>query len=178
MTKLRMNRAVVAALILLLIQTSVVPWLIPTAWGGRLLLHLPFIMTIFVALLGGRHRAFLFGLGFGLLEDLLFYGHMIGAYAFGMALLGYLIGLAFERRLNTLAYVLLLTGIGSGLLDMLAYFIYKLFSLTHLGAAFVFYWQVLPTLLLHMLVALALYLPARRFLVKHIASAAEEAEGA
>lgn len=178
MTKIRINRAIVAALILLLVQSSVVPWLVPSVWSGRLLVHLPFIMTIFVALLGGRHRAFLFGLGFGLLEDLLFYGHMIGAYAFGMALLGYLFGLAFERRLNTLAYVLLLTGIGSGLLDMLVYFIYKLFSLTHLGVAFVFYWQVLPTLLLHMLIALALYVPARRFLVKHIATTTEETEGA
>lgn len=177
MTKIRINRAIVAALLLLLIQTAVVPWLIPSAWSGRLLLHFSFVMTVFVALLGGRHRAFLFGLGFGLLEDMLFYGHMIGPYAFGMALIGYLIGLAFDRRMNTLAFVLLLTGVGSGLLDMLVYFIYKLFSLTHLGASFVFYWQVLPTLLLHMLVALALYLPSRRFLVRHIASRTEEAEG-
>lgn len=177
MTKIRMNRAIVATLILLLIQTSVLPWLVPSAWSGRLLLHLPFVMTVFVALLGGRHRAFLFGLGFGLLEDMLFYGHMIGAYAFGMALFGYLIGLAFERKLNTLAFVLLLTGVGSGLLDMLVYFVYKLFSLTHLSASFVFYWQVLPTLLLHMLVALALYLPSRRYLVRQVVSQSEAAEG-
>ncbi|CAI6082358.1 rod shape-determining protein MreD [Cohnella sp. JJ-181] len=176
MTRIRINRAIVATLILLLIQTSVLPWLVPSAWSGRLLLHLPFVMTVFVALLGGRHRAFLFGLGFGWLEDTLFYGHMIGPYAFGMALIGYLIGLAFDRRLNTLAFVLLLAGVGSGLLDMLAYFIYKLFSLTHLSASFVFYWQVLPTLLLHMLAVLALYLPARRFLVRQIASQSEEAD--
>ncbi|MDG0813705.1 hypothetical protein [Cohnella rhizosphaerae] len=58
MTKIRMNRAIVATLVLLLIQTSVLPWLVPAAWSGRLLLHLPFVMTVFVALLGGRHRAF------------------------------------------------------------------------------------------------------------------------
>ncbi|WP_221469494.1 rod shape-determining protein MreD [Cohnella nanjingensis] len=171
-----MNRTIVVTLALLLLQTAVIPWLIPSAWSDRLLPHLPFVMTVFVAMFAGRHRGFLFGLGFGLLEDTLSYGHMIGAYAFGMALFGYLIGLAAEQRSSrTLALLLVTVGIGSGLLDLLVYFIYKLFLLTHLPIAYVVYWQVVPTLLLQTFAGLLLYLPVRRWFVKNVAAAKEEA---
>ncbi|MCC3376908.1 rod shape-determining protein MreD [Cohnella sp. REN36] len=176
MMTMRMNRTIVAALVLLLLQTAVIPWAIPSAWSDRLLPHLPFVMTMFVAAFAGRHRAFLFGLGFGLLEDTLSYGHMIGAYAFGMALLGYLVGLLAEQRTTrTLAFTLLMIGLGSGLLDLLVYFVYKLFLLTHLSVAYVVYWQVVPTLLLQTFAGLALYLPVRRWFIKTAAPKEEAA---
>ncbi|REK62905.1 MAG: rod shape-determining protein MreD [Cohnella sp.] len=174
---MRMNWTILATVLLLLFQTSVLPWLVPPGWSDRLLPHLPFIMTVFVALYGNRHRAFFFGLGFGLLEDVLFYGKLIGAYGFSMALLGYLLGLIAERRPRTLSFTLVSVALGSALLDMMVYGIYDLFQLVNVTFAFAVYWHIVPTLLISALLALLLYIPVRRWLVKNIASSAEENGG-
>jgi rod shape-determining protein MreD len=163
---MRMNRTILITLLLLLVQTSILPWLIPSGWSDRLLPHLPFVMTVFVALLGGRYKAFFFGLGFGLLEDILFYGELLGTYGFSLALIGYLIGLVGERKSHLLSFMLLAIGLGSLIMDSIVYFVYQLFKLTGDSYLFALYWQIVPTMLLHVAIALLLYLPARRKLTK------------
>lgn len=171
---MRMNRTILATILLLIIQTSFIPWLVPDAWSDRLLPNLPFVMLVYVSLFAGRHKAFLFGLGFGLLEDVLFYGHLMGSYGFGMALLGYLMGLAGERRPRTLADTAFATGIGSGLLNSMIYFVYQLFQLTDLTYGFAAYWQIVPTLLLEVMITLLIYIPVRRWLMKNAPAAGDE----
>lgn len=171
---MRINRAVLFGIALIVIENGVVPWLVPEAWTGRLLPHLTFVLTLYVAFFGGRHRAFLFGLGFGLLGDLLYYGNLIGPYGFGMALIGYSAGLSLERGVPTLAGVIGVTALGSAALGTVVYLIYRLFRLTDWTYGFAFYWYIAPSLLLEILVALALYLPVRRFLLKSSISSAED----
>jgi rod shape-determining protein MreD len=171
---MRINRAILCTLVLLVIENSIVPWLIPSAWSERLLPHLCFIMTLFVAGFAGRHRAFLFGLSFGLLQDLLSYGHLIGPYGFGMGLLGYLAGLVSEYKNFTIGFFVWVVLAGGVLLDTIVYLIYKLFRITDLQYAHALYWQVAPTALLQLLIALLLYVPVRRFLVKASLSSREE----
>lgn len=174
---MRANRVILAALILVIIESSIVPWLVPTPWSGRLLPHLSFIMTLLIAGFAGRHRAFLFGLSFGLLQDMLFYGHLIGPYGFGMGLVGYLAGLITEKRLYmTLGYFIWMVIIGSVMLDSAVFFIYKLFSLTELKYNYIFYWQLAPTTLLQLFIALLMYVPFRRYLVKPSNSTEEGSE--
>lgn len=172
--KMRMNWVILCALMLLIIENSVVPWLIPPGWSDRLLPHLCFIMTLFVAGFTGRHAAFLFGIGFGLLQDILSYGHLIGPYGFGMGLIGYLAGLTAERKSFTIGFFVWVAIMSGLLLDSIVYFIYKLFRITDLEYAFVFYWQVAPTALLQLFIALLMYVPVRRFLVKSSLSSGEE----
>lgn len=172
---MRMNRTVVCFLVLIILENSVVPWLVPSGWSERLLPHFSFILTLFVACFAGRHKAFLVGLGFGLLQDMLFYGHLIGPYGFGMGLVGYLAGLLSEQRTNTtLGYIIWVVMFGSVMLDTIVHFIYKLFSLTSLEYAYAFYWQIAPTALLQLIIALLMYVPIRRFLVKPSLSTSEE----
>lgn len=172
---MKMNQAVLTGILLLALENGVVPWLVPSAWSDRLLPHLTFLMTIYVACFAGRHRAFLYGLGFGLLGDLLFYGNLIGPYGFGMALIGYAAGLVQERRTPTLASVIGLTAIGSAALATVVFLIYHLFRLTQWSYPFAFYWYVAPSLLLEVLLSLVLYLPVRKLLLKQAAPAREEA---
>jgi rod shape-determining protein MreD len=171
---MKINRVIVWTLLLLLVENAIVPWLVPPEWSNRLLPHFAFIMTLFVSGFAGRHRAFLFGLGFGLLQDILFYGHLIGPYGFGMGLLGYAAGLVAERRSFSLGLYIWIVVIGSGLLDTIVYLIYKLFRLTNLPYSFVFYWQIAPTTLLQLLFALLVYVPVRRYLVKPSLSSGED----
>jgi rod shape-determining protein MreD len=171
---MRTNRVILLTLLLIVFESSVVPWLVPSPWIDRLLPHMSFIMTLLIAGFAGRHRAFLFGLGFGLFQDMLFYGHLIGPYGFGMGLIGYLAGLLSEQRTyTTLGFFIWVVLIGSVMLDTIVFFIYKLFRLTNLQYAYVFYWQVVPTALLELLIALFLYVPFRRFLVKPSLSSGE-----
>ncbi|WP_245347160.1 rod shape-determining protein MreD [Cohnella lubricantis] len=169
-----MNRTILLTILLLIVQTSLIPWLVPDAWSDRLLPNLPFVITVYVALFAGRHRGFLFGLGFGLLEDVLFYGHLMGAYGFGMALIGYMIGLVSDRRPRTLADTAVATVIGSGILNSIIYFVYKMFQLTDLTYGFAAYWQIVPTLLLELMITLLIYVPVRRWLMKNAPAAGDE----
>jgi len=171
---MRINWAILLGLVLVIVENAVVPWLIPPGWSDRLLPHLTFILTIFVAGYAGRHPAFLFGLGFGLLQDMLSYGHLIGPYGFGMGLIGYFAGLLSEYKSYTIglfSWVILVFGM---MLDSIVYWIYNLFRLTNLQFAHVFYWQVAPTALLQLLIALLMYVPVRRYLVKALPSTGED----
>ncbi|XID96017.1 rod shape-determining protein MreD [Paenibacillaceae bacterium WGS1546] len=172
---MRMNRVVLIGLVLVIVENAIVPWLVPSVWSERLLPHLAFVMTLFVAAFAGRHPAFLYGLGFGLLQDLLAYGYLIGPYGFGMGLIGYLAGLLAEYKTYTIGmFAGALAAFGT-LLDSIVYLIYRLFSLTKLDYSYVFYWQIAPTALLQLLIGLLLYVPARRWLVKaSLASSGEE----
>lgn len=172
--KMRINWVILCAMILLVLENSIVPWLVPPEWSGRLLPHLTFVMTLFVAGFAGRHAAFFFGLGFGLLQDLLSYGHLLGPYGLGMALIGYSAGLVAERKSFTIGFFVWVVLCGGLLLDSIVYFIYKLFRLTDLQYARVFYWQIAPTALLQVLIALLLYVPVRRYLVRLSHSSAED----
>lgn len=171
---MRMNRAVLTGILLILLENGVLPWLVPAEWSDRLMPHLTFVLTLYVASFAGRHRAFLFGLGFGLFSDLLYYGNLIGPYAFGMGLIGYAAGLLLERRILTLGAVIGVTAMGSVSLGTIVFLIYKLFRLTPWSYGFAFYWYMAPSLMLEVLIALALYLPVRRFLLKSSSSPAEE----
>lgn len=171
---MRMNRAVMAGIVFLVLENGVVPWLVPNSWSDRLVPHLTFILTVLVALFAGRHRAFLFGLGFGLLGDLMYYGNLIGPYGFGMGLVGYAAGLALEQSIPSLASVLGVTAVGSLALSTIVFMIYRVFRLTQWTYGYAFYWYMAPSLLLEILIALVLYLPARRFLFKHPGSSGEE----
>lgn len=171
---MRINRVILCTLVLLVIENSVVPWLVPSAWSERLLPHLCFIMVLFVAGFAGRHKAFMFGLSFGLIQDILSYGHLIGPYGFGMGLLGYLAGLTAERKSFTIGFFVWIVLVGGVLLDTIIYLIYKLFRITQLQYTYVLYWQVAPTAILQLLIALLLYVPVRRYLVKPSLSSREE----
>jgi rod shape-determining protein MreD len=163
---IRANRTVLIALLLLLVETAVFPWLVPPGWSDRLLPHLTFLVTVFVAVTAGRHLAFFFGLGFGLLQDVLFYGHLIGAYAFGMAFVGYLAGFAPGRRTPSPVQYVLLVALGGVMLDVIVYAIYRLFQLTDDSLAFAIVWQVVPTTIAQTFLAAVLYAPFRRWLVQ------------
>lgn len=171
---MKMNLTVLFGLFLLVLENGFVSWLVPGDWSGRLMPHLTFILTIQVACFAGRHRAFLFGLGFGLLGDVLYYGDLIGPYGFGIGLIGYAAGLVHERINPTLASVLGLTALGSAMLGTIVYLIYRLFRLTQWSYSFAFYWYIAPNVLLETLIALALYVPVRKWLLKPSVSAKEE----
>ncbi|MFD2612570.1 rod shape-determining protein MreD [Paenibacillus gansuensis] len=153
-------------LALFVLEGSVLPWLIPGSWQEqvRLAPHLVFVFIIYIALYINRYYALTFGLMFGALHDMIYYGHMLGNYTFSMAVVAYLAGLLLGRGASGLAQTLFAVLVFNFLLDSLIFGIYTLFSKVNVEYTWAVLHQIIPSLFLNVLFALIIYIPARRFL--------------
>jgi len=171
-----MRLAVGLMLLLFLIETTIVPWLVPIEWSGRVVPHFTFVIVLYAALYTGRHAALMLGLGFGLLQDIVFYGHLLGVHAFAMGMCGYAVGLLLERKRSPLLLALAVIGLACLVYDSVTYMIYRAFRVTADSYAYVLTDSILPSLFLQLGFALAVYIPARKLLEGAAKTAAEEEE--
>jgi rod shape-determining protein MreD len=161
---MNMRIAVGCMFLLFIIETTIVPWLVPIEWYGRVVPHFAFIFVLYSALYTGRHAALVLGLSFGLLQDIVFYGHMLGVHTFAMGLCGYATGLLLERKRSPLLLALSVIGLASLLYDSVVYLIYRAFRVTSETYSYVLMDSILPSLFLQLGFALAVYIPARKLL--------------
>lgn len=151
---------------LLLLQSSVMPWLLPAAWQGatRVDPHLMLTVVLYIGIHVGRHPALAYGIGFGLLHDFLFYGNMIGVYSFGMGLTGYLAGLTQRLARPSMLFNLVVVGIGQFLFDAINFALNRLFKTTADSFDYSLTHHMLPSLLFNVAIALLIYVPIRKLL--------------
>jgi len=171
---MRLQRAVGAMVLLFLIEHSVMPWVIPEAWIGRIVPHFVFVFVLYAALYRSRHTALLLGMAFGIVQDIVFYGHLLGVHCFSMGICGYLTGLLLENRRAPLMMALSVIGMGSLLYDGITFLIYRAFQLTSLLYADALMVYMMPSLFLQLGFALAVYVPARRWFEGSVKPPAEE----
>ncbi|WP_028611824.1 rod shape-determining protein MreD [Paenibacillus harenae] len=157
-----MNRIILLMLLLFIIEGAIMPWIIPAGFGSRIIPHFVFVAVVFAALYSGRHRALLLGVSFGMLQDVVYFGHLIGAHAFIMGLIGYFTGMLLERRRATLMMAVSIIGMACILYDTAIFFIYRVFRITSETYAWALLEHILPSLFLQLAFALACYVPARR----------------
>ncbi|CAM4129384.1 rod shape-determining protein MreD [Paenibacillus alkaliterrae] len=157
-----MNRIIMLILLLFILEGAVMPWIIPEGLGSRIIPHFVFVSVIFSALYSGRHQALLLGVSFGFLQDIIYFGHLLGAHAFIMGLIGYFTGVLLERRRATVMMALSIIGFACILYDSVIFFIYKVFRITSETYAWALLNHILPSLFLQLAFALACYVPARR----------------
>jgi rod shape-determining protein MreD len=152
--------------VLFLIEGTVMPLIIPSAWESRIDLapHFTFIVILFIAIYVSRHWALAYGLAFGMLHDIVYYGPMLGTYTFGFGLVSYLIGLMSLRSKANLMKSMLLILIGNFLLELIFFGIYRVFQITHLSIGFALTYHMLPSILINLLFAILIYVPLRKLL--------------
>ncbi|QGQ95393.1 rod shape-determining protein MreD [Paenibacillus psychroresistens] len=163
--------------VLFLIEGTVMPLITPAAWQSRIDLtsHFTFIVILFIAIYVSRHWALAYGLAFGMLHDIVYYGPMLGTYTFGFGLVGYLIGLlSYYSKANLLRSMLLII-LGDFLLECLLYGIYRIFQITHISVHFALTYHILPSLLINLLFAILIYVPIRK-LLENVGAAREREE--
>lgn len=170
------NRIVLIMLLLFVLEGSLLPWLIPFGYGNRIIPHFVFVVVIFASMYSGRHRALMLGAGFGLLQDIVYYGHMLGPHTFMMGLIGYFAGILFERRRATILMALSIVGMACLLYDSALYFIYRIFRITNETYAWAVLQYILPSLFLQLGFALAFYVPIRRMFEAKLQGGAEKEE--
>lgn len=157
-----MNRVVVLMLLVFVLEGALMPWLIPAGYGDRLIPHFVFVLMMYAALYGSRYQALLLGLGFGLLQDIVFYGHFIGAHTFLMGLIGYFTGYLFSSRKVTLMMAVAIVGLAYLVYDSTLLFIYKVFKISNADYAWALLHHILPSLFLQLMFMLICYIPVRK----------------
>ncbi|NIK75967.1 rod shape-determining protein MreD [Paenibacillus castaneae] len=171
-----MNRIIAIMLLLFIIEGAVMPWIIPAGYGSRIIPHFMFVMVVFSALYSGRHRALFLGVSFGLLQDVVYFGHLLGVHSFVMGLIGYYTGVLLERRRATLMMAIAIIGFACILYDSLIFFVYKVFRITNETYAWALIDYILPSLFLQLAFALVVYVPVRRWFEAQSKAAPEKQE--
>ncbi|AGA58646.1 rod shape-determining protein MreD [Thermobacillus composti KWC4] len=173
-----MNKKLVIPLMVLLfmLETTVVPWLIPEPMYGRIAPHFVFVAALYAGLYAGRHQALLLGFFFGLVQDIVFYGHLLGVHSLLMGVIAYLTGLLLEGKRIPMLTALAVIGLACFLYDAAAYGVYRIFRVTHETFEFVLLHSIAPSLFLQIGFALAVYVPARRLFEAKAKKNADEAE--
>lgn len=173
---MKTQRVVLLMLLLFVVETTIVPWLIPDAWYGRVAPHFVFVFALFAGLYTGRHEALLLGFSFGILQDIVFYGHMLGVHALSMGVIAYVTGLLLEKRRSPMIAALAVIGLASLAYDSAVYGIYRAFRVTVQPYDVIFIHSIAPSLFLQLGFALAVYVPARRLFEGAAKKQAEEEE--
>lgn len=60
--------------LLFILEGTLVPWLIPTAWQTRIAPHLVYVVILYFSVYENRHTGLILGLVFGMLHDIVFMG--------------------------------------------------------------------------------------------------------
>ncbi|ASA23766.1 rod shape-determining protein MreD [Paenibacillus donghaensis] len=161
---MNMRRSVLILLLFLLfiLQGTVLPWLIPDIWQMRIIPNLVLVAILFVTVYHHRHTALLLGLSFGMLQDVVFYGRILGSHSFTMGLSAYLIGLIFQLPRAPLPLMMSVVLLGSLLADSMLFGIYTVFNLNQEPYSWALLNHMLPTMLVHFAIALLFYVPLRK----------------
>jgi rod shape-determining protein MreD len=163
--------------VLFLFEGTVMSLITPSSWQSRIDVtsHFTFIVILFIAIYVSRHWALAYGLAFGMLHDIVYYGPMLGTYTFGFGLVGYLIGLLSLYSKANLLRSMLLVILGNFLLECMLYGIYRIFQITHISTQFALTYHILPSLLVNLLFAILIYVPIRK-LLENVGAAREREE--
>jgi rod shape-determining protein MreD len=161
---------------LFVLEGSIMHWLVPAVWQAKVHVapHFILIVVLYIGLYKNRHTALVYGLVFGLLQDIVYSSPMLGPLSFSMGLAGYLAGLTHRRTHASIVFSMIVIAAGHLMYDFLVYGLYRLFRVTHLDLHWVFFHQMLPTVLINLLFALAIYVPIRKYFESF--AAAKESE--
>lgn len=174
-----MKRWLLLALLtgMFLLEGTVLKWIIPAVWQGNVAVstHFTLVIILFIALYDNRHHALFYGLGFGLLHDVVYYGStMIGTYTFSMGVVGYLAGLASSRSKPNILYSMFIITMGNFLFETVIYGLYRLFQVTRDTPQWMFFHIMLPSVLINLLFALLVYVPLRKWLEDMVSQTVKE----
>lgn len=158
-------------LVLLIILQGATANLIPeslVAAGWVVVIHAGFLFLVLVKLfydLETTYYAFLAALFVGLIIDII-YTDIIGVYMFSYAIMIYFVH-GMRKLLQTNFYVAtLLTVVSLGLADFLLYFIYHFIGVTQMEMSDYFYYRLMPTVAINLILFFILYLLFRKTLIK------------
>jgi rod shape-determining protein MreD len=161
-----------------LLEGTLLQWLVPGAWQSKIYVapHFMLVFVLYIGLYMNRHTALIYGLVIGLFQDFIYYSPMLGPISFSMGLTGYLAGLMHGRVYSSIVVSMMVIAMGNLAYESIIYALYRLFRVTHVELQWVFLHQMLPSMLINLLFALAVYVPLRKYFESLPATTSSEAE--
>ncbi|MBY6035316.1 rod shape-determining protein MreD [Fictibacillus nanhaiensis] len=120
--------------------------------------HFSMVMILFVAMYLNTTYGLIYGLGFGLLTDLL-YTDIIGVYLFSMAATAYVTSIFSRYLFGNLIVTLLLSIVGVTILEFFVYGLNSLIGISNQMIDLFLYKRLVPTLIINGLFAILIYYP-------------------
>jgi rod shape-determining protein MreD len=150
----------ISILFLFLIESTVIVFFSPTAWGMSMTTVPRFALvgTILCSLFIGRREGLFYGMVIGFLHDIVM-GQIIGVYTLTMMVAGYfagLVSLLFHRSFAVVFCTVLLVIFGH---EWLLYSFYRLFYTSPVDVQWFLNQRILPTVICNLIFALLVYLP-------------------
>ncbi|CAM3502154.1 rod shape-determining protein MreD [Marinicrinis lubricantis] len=152
--------------VVFILEGSLLPWFIPASWQDHISFHFVYVLILYVALQGRRHFALALGVSFGFLQDLLYYGHMLGLFTFTMGLGAYSVALFNQRKPPAFVGSLLFVIGALVYLELAVDLLYRLFQINQESFVWTMLHYALPSLLFNLFFAAAIYIPIRVLLDK------------
>jgi rod shape-determining protein MreD len=150
------------------IESSVVPLMIPSFGDQEISAHFVLILVMMIGLKYNRHSALLYGICFGFIHDVL-YGPMLGVTAFSMGLMGYLIGLIFSNRYDSLVRDVFVLIFGYLIFEVITSTFLIVFRLVDpIFSIQIVVNQLFPSIIINLIFAIFAYRPVKRFLQKMV----------
>lgn len=168
--------ALYVLLLFFLLEGTLMIWLLPAEWRTKFMLapHLVFVLILYLSLFRHRHLGLLFGLVFGLMQDIVYESPMIGAHGFSIAVIAYTAGAAAKRLKLSLTASLVTISVSLMSYDLLVFSLYRLFRVTSVSYSTAITQHVTLSLLFNLLFAVLIYVPARRWLEMKVEKKDEE----
>lgn len=162
------NRWLVTLLLLFfLLEGGLFPWLLPAPApeGFAVSPRLALVGILYASMLRNRNLGVATGLILGFMQDIVHDGPMLGVHAVGMAVAAYAAGTVGIRAKSGFVLPFFILAVGLALNDLVVFSLYRLFQVTDLSLSDFFARQLAPTLLFNLLLAVPLYVPARKWLL-------------
>lgn len=162
------NRWLVSLLLLFfLLEGGLFPWLLPVprAEGFAMMPRLVMTGILYLAMMRSRNLGLACGLAFGFLQDVVYDSPMLGVHGFSMAAAAYAAGTAGMRVKAGIVLPFAILALGLAANELIVFALYRLFQIMDMALSDFLVRQLAPTLLLNLLLAVALFVPARKWLV-------------
>lgn len=153
-------------LALLLIESSILPWLFPRGWMDYISLHFVLVGIMLIGLFSNRQTAWMYGLLFGFLTDVLHFVNMIGFYAFLFALAGYAMGYLSRRFALHFTPAIVWIAVVLFVFDCLAYMLYNLYGRMDMAFGEALLYHMIPTVAMNALFAAICYPYAEKLFLR------------
>lgn len=139
-------------------------WMTPDVWGIDMTFVPEFTLVVVMlsAMFFGVRQGTVYAFLFGLMHDLAF-GHTIGVYVFSFMFVVYLTGIVSKQfyKYDIVIYTTVILGLVLHL--TLIYGLYRLFQVTQMSWGWMFYREILPSLLFNGLFLMIVNAPLKRW---------------
>lgn len=153
-------------LALLLIESTIVPWFFPHGWMEYLSIRFVLVGILCIGLFSNRQTAWIYGLLFGFLTDILHFVNMTGLYTFLFALAGFWMSWLTRRFALYFTPAVVWMAVSLFVFECFVYVMYSLYGRMDMAFGDAILYRMIPSVAFNTLFAAVLYRYAEKLFLQ------------